>query len=257
MTDVARFAASVAAVPSRTMTSTLSRTNSATISGSRSRRPSDQRYSIAIVRPSIQPSSFNRCTKSAINWSLADRVLARKKPMVGLLAVCCARAASGQATAAPPKTVMNSRRLRSSILPRCHRHHTPATGGLGLVGLPHLQLADEGLNRLWARPEFTVLRPRTTDQPHSAAGCMALEGMVGLRCNQESGDVDNPASSDDCHIHWKSTNADWPASSDRRKSNDTVLMRMPLTAQADPSSPGRIVPRRHDRAHSIQEPQPA
>src|SRR5262249_48226049 len=76
--------------------------------------------------------------------------------------------------------------------------------------------------------EFTVLRPRITDQPHSAAGCMALEGMVGLMCNQESGDVDNPASSDDCHIHWKSTNADWPASSDRRKSNDTVLMRRPL-----------------------------
>src|SRR6516225_3960104 len=116
------------------------------------------------------------------------------------MVTCCARVASGQATAAPPKTVMNSRRLRSSILPRCHRHHTPATGCLGLVGLPHLQLADEGLNRLWARPEFTVLRPRITDQPHSAAGCMALEGMVGLRCNQESGDVDNPASSDDCHI---------------------------------------------------------
>src|SRR5262249_1666490 len=89
-----------------------------------------------------------------------------------------------------------------------------------------------------------------------ADSCTAANSLL-FRCNQESGDVDNPASSDDCHIHWKSTNADWPASSDRRKSNDTVLMRMPLTAQADPSSPGRIVPRRHDRAHSIQGPQPA
>src|SRR5262249_26844597 len=89
-----------------------------------------------------------------------------------------------------------------------------------------------------------------------ADSCTAANSLL-FRCNQETGDVDNPASSDDCHIHWKNTNADWPASSDRRKSNDTVLMRMPLTAQADPSSPGRIVPRRHDRAHSIQGPQPA
>src|SRR6516164_7106418 len=59
-----------------------------------------------------------------------------------------------------------------------------------------------------------VPRTREAAAGGAAAGCMALEGMVGLRCNQESGDVDNPASSDDCHIHWKSTNADWPASSD-------------------------------------------
>ncbi len=39
-------------------------------------------------------------------------------------------------------------------LPRCHRHHTPATGCLGSVGLPHLQLADGGLNRPWGRPEL-------------------------------------------------------------------------------------------------------
>src|SRR4029077_5546075 len=40
-----------------TMTSTLRRTNSSAISTLRSGRPSDQRYSIAMVRPSIQPSS--------------------------------------------------------------------------------------------------------------------------------------------------------------------------------------------------------
>ena len=68
MTDVACFAAMTGAVPDVTMTSTLSRTNSAAISAKRSLRPSAQRYSIAMVRPSIQPSSRSRCTKAAIHW---------------------------------------------------------------------------------------------------------------------------------------------------------------------------------------------
>jgi hypothetical protein len=55
MTDVACFAAAVAGVPAAKMTSTLRRTNSAEISVNRSLRPSAQRYSIATVRPSIQP----------------------------------------------------------------------------------------------------------------------------------------------------------------------------------------------------------
>ena len=57
------------AVPDVTMTSTLSRTNSAAISAKRSLRPSAQRYSIATVRPSIQPSSRSRCTKAASPWA--------------------------------------------------------------------------------------------------------------------------------------------------------------------------------------------
>src|SRR5262249_36856940 len=40
-------------------------------------------------------------------------------------------------------------------LPRWQRHHTPATGCLGSVGLPHLQLADGSLSRLWGRPELS------------------------------------------------------------------------------------------------------
>src|SRR5262245_52978222 len=46
--------------PTVTITSTLSRTNSAAISPKRSGLPSAQRYSIARVRPSIQPSSRSR-----------------------------------------------------------------------------------------------------------------------------------------------------------------------------------------------------
>ena len=111
MTDVACFAARTAAVPDVTMTSTLSRTNSAAISAKRSLRPSAQRYSIATVRPSIQPSSRSRCTKAATHWLLAEGVPAPKNPMVGSFPGCCARAASGHAAAAPPSSVMNSRRL--------------------------------------------------------------------------------------------------------------------------------------------------
>ena len=112
MTDVACFAATTA-VPAVTMTSTLSRTNSAAISAKRSLRPSAQRYSIATVRPSIQPSSRSRCTKAAVHGPQAEGVAAPKNPMVGSFAGCCARAASGHAAAAPPSSVMNSRRRSS------------------------------------------------------------------------------------------------------------------------------------------------
>src|SRR5262249_54003460 len=44
----------------------------------------------------------------------AARVLGTRNPMVGGLPACCARAASGQA-AAPPSSVMKSRRFMSSI----------------------------------------------------------------------------------------------------------------------------------------------
>jgi hypothetical protein len=57
MADVACFEAKAAGIPDVTMTSTLSRTNSAATSAKRSSRPSAQRYSIAMVRPSFHPSS--------------------------------------------------------------------------------------------------------------------------------------------------------------------------------------------------------
>ncbi len=51
------------------MTSILSRANSAAISAERSARPSAQRYWMEILRPSLQPSSRNRCTKTAVHSS--------------------------------------------------------------------------------------------------------------------------------------------------------------------------------------------
>ena len=102
-----------AAVPAVTMTSTLSRTNSAAISASARLRPSAQRYSIATVRPSTQPSSRSRCTKGGrpIRAEVGRR--AAQEPDGRQLPGCCARAASGHATAAPPSSVMNSRRFHS------------------------------------------------------------------------------------------------------------------------------------------------
>src|SRR6516165_9529054 len=109
ITDVACFAATTAA-PNVTIISTLSRTNSAAISATRSGRASAHRTSIAALRPSIQPSSRSRCTNAATHWPWIEGVLEPKNPIIGSLAGCCARVARGQA-AAPPSSVMNSRRL--------------------------------------------------------------------------------------------------------------------------------------------------
>ena len=119
MADVACFAAKAAGVPDVTMTSTLSRTNSAAISANRSKRPSAQRYSIAMVRPSFHPSSCNRCTKAATHSLPPESVVWPRNPMVGGFPACCARAASGHA-AAPPSSAMNSRRFTARCLP-CFR----------------------------------------------------------------------------------------------------------------------------------------
>src|SRR5215831_5127033 len=65
-----------------------------------------------------------------------------KIPITGI-AVCCPRAASGQAAAAPPSSVMNSRRLRAGMAflpPRA-------------AGFPHPQPSTEGPAGPWAKPE--------------------------------------------------------------------------------------------------------
>ncbi len=106
---VARRAARIAAVPDRTMTSTLTWTSSATRAGSRSGFPSAQRYSIITVWPSIQPSS-RRPRRYASSCRVTVVGLALKRmPTRGVL-VGCAPAASGAARMLPPNIVMNARR---------------------------------------------------------------------------------------------------------------------------------------------------
>src|SRR5262249_28742210 len=109
MIAVACFAARAASVPAASMTSTLSRTNSAAISAKRSGRPSAQRYSIMMLVPSLQPSCRSRCVKATAHWFWVAGVAPPSQPIVGTRA-CCARAASGHA-AAPASNVTNSRRF--------------------------------------------------------------------------------------------------------------------------------------------------
>src|SRR6516164_1277936 len=94
------------------MTSTLIRTNSAANSAKRASRPSAQRYSMATVRFSIQPSSCSRCTKASIEAIANDALFAPRNPIVGNFAACCARAASGHAT---PKAATPSMKVRRRI----------------------------------------------------------------------------------------------------------------------------------------------
>jgi len=121
MTDVACLAATIASVADVTMTSTLSRTNSVAISAKRSGRPSAQRYSIVMVRPSIQPSSRRRCTKAATHWPWDVGVPATRNPIVGSGPACCAFAASGHAAA--------SRAWLRIFVVRCGLPCDPPIGG--------------------------------------------------------------------------------------------------------------------------------
>src|SRR6516162_8646742 len=70
-----------------------------------------------MVRSSTQPSSRSRWTKAAVHWLMAEAVPAPKNPIVGGFAECCALAASGHAAAAPPTSVMKSRRFTARCLP--------------------------------------------------------------------------------------------------------------------------------------------
>jgi hypothetical protein len=104
--------------PSVRMTSTGNRTNSAAISASRA-GPFDQRCSNATVRPSIQPSAFNRSANAAIH-GVKIAASANKKPIVASLPADCPRAASGQAMV-PPTSVMKARRCMNEEVPAAKR----------------------------------------------------------------------------------------------------------------------------------------
>jgi hypothetical protein len=91
------------------ITATGRRTRSAAIAGNRSYCPFAQRYSIATFRPTSYPVSLKpwRNARSRLAHSSGDALL--RNPTIGS-AVCCPLAASGHVAAAPPSSVMNSRR---------------------------------------------------------------------------------------------------------------------------------------------------
>jgi len=110
---VAFRAASAEGVPLVTMTSTLRRTSSAANAGKRSARASADRYSMMRLRPSSYPSSRRPLRKASKLAALACGGIVSSTPM--RLASCCALAARGQATAAPPSAASNSRPRACSL----------------------------------------------------------------------------------------------------------------------------------------------
>src|SRR5262249_15464545 len=118
MADVARTSAGTL-VPFVTITSTFRCTSSAAKAATRSAWPSDQRYSMAMLRPSIQPNSPRRRVKAGVHVPHIA-TLGPKTTIVGTLPGCCARVASGHAAAVPPINEMNSRRLIAS--PEAYDH---------------------------------------------------------------------------------------------------------------------------------------
>src|SRR5215831_6298949 len=91
-----------------------------------------------MVRSSIQPRSRSRSTKAVIHGLMLEGSVVPRKAIMGSFPGCCARAASGQATAAPPRSDMNSRRFirsprrralgggRASAVPRgCRANNFP------------------------------------------------------------------------------------------------------------------------------------
>src|SRR5262245_22549848 len=93
-------------------------------------------------RPSIQPSSRRRCRKAPTNGLQIVGVVAPRNPIVGDLPGCCARAASGHATAVPPSSVMNSRRPMSNMAvsspPSACRAQPATVRPVSLMGGPEL-----------------------------------------------------------------------------------------------------------------------
>src|SRR6516165_8026269 len=89
----------------------------------RSSSPSPQRYSTVMSRPSTKSDSANPRRKPAITWTYAPGEAIWRNPITGI-AACCARAAIGHA-AAPPSSVINSRRL--IVAPRGSKPHTASS----------------------------------------------------------------------------------------------------------------------------------
>ena len=65
-----------------------------------------------MLAPSTWPVSLRPWRKARSRSTTASGDRFSRNPTTGI-APCCARAASGHAAAAPPSTVMNSRRLRA------------------------------------------------------------------------------------------------------------------------------------------------
>ena len=184
---VAALAARAEGVSIAAMTATRRRTSSAANAGSRSVWFSAQRYSIATLSPSTKPASFRPWRNprdTSVNAS-GDWLL--RKPITGI-AGCCARAASGQAAAAPPRSVMNARRPRPRVpaerAPGCARSGTtldrerepgPRATRCGPAASAILRFASLALGRRKSGiPDLRILKCRSRVYPRSVSRSVSL-----------------------------------------------------------------------------------
>src|SRR5262245_59038501 len=139
---VARNKSAVVGLPTLRITSQASATNSATSLRVRSASPVLHRISMRTLRPTVQPNcsslSTNAVRRGWFAGSSAEKLVIT--PMRGIRSVCCAPAASGHA-AAPPMSVMNSRRLMAA---RSFDHLV----GAGEQGRRHFEAESLGGNQI-------------------------------------------------------------------------------------------------------------
>src|SRR5262249_36365805 len=69
---------------------------------------------MATFWPSTKPNARSPCRNDSIRGDAGGASPGQRRPILGVLSACCARAVSGHA-AAPPSSVMNSRRLKSNM----------------------------------------------------------------------------------------------------------------------------------------------
>ena len=108
------------------MTSGASATNSAAYLRMRSASPAPQRYRSARCGHRSSPIRCSPCRNAAMRACPSGSSAAKfmSTPMRRIRSRCCARAASGHAAAAPPSSVMNSRRLMCSLRLRVTPYRT-------------------------------------------------------------------------------------------------------------------------------------
>src|SRR5450759_323006 len=141
------------------MASGASETSSAAYLRASLALPAAQRVSIRTLRPSVQPNSRRPCTNAASRACPCRSSAARliSTPMRRIRSGCCAREASGHVAAAPPISVMNSRRLMSA--PNLRRRHS-----IGLYD--YIDRAETGIKTV---PQCTVHTNRCVNAEHTPA----------------------------------------------------------------------------------------
>jgi hypothetical protein len=93
--DVVCFAARIIGSPATTITPTSRRTISAAIAGTRSFRPSVERYSMTTFPPPVHPRCCSSCRNASRRCRGSQGPAASRYAIIGTFAGCCGSAMSG------------------------------------------------------------------------------------------------------------------------------------------------------------------